>query len=411
MGIFKKWFGQNKQEDLKPKIETSNKSTNENIEEKEPIIELHSNGKAKVGDLAISSPMAGDPRFSKKVVLLAALVNDQLLGVTTHEKTNYTLGEVEEHYQGANYPIYIGGPINKDDLFYLHTLGSEIPGSTEVVPGLYFHADVLKADLSAIAERLRLNIISSDDIRFYSGFAYWGVEQLADEIDEYARYLIPATKEDILFADEDTWVKMNQKYYNGFDIQLYPRLKVDGGEEAQSTLTFEDKGEVKSVVLPEDQKLINEPFGDDLRLFFVEDKGVGFQFLQKKQLNPYPEVNHKFLKYAGENTLATELSSSIEIKQVDEHTLMIIAGGNHEADLVLVPRLMDKIHETLGDTMLLAIPARDLLFLCKDNALGMDILRQRIETCFNSAETNGLPSRSIYRRKKGKDHLHKVGQG
>lgn len=431
MSIFKKWFG--KKEESKPKEvkqpeatkpkeeqdtvkeepvkkEEPKKETNRSTDEK---VGLHSAERAvaKIGDFAISSPMDGDPRFKEKVVLLSAFANEKLIGVTPNEKTDYKLGEIAERFEGAQYPVYLGGPINKDDLFYLHTLGDEIPGSTEVLPGLFFNGDIFGADLTAVAEKIRLNLIPADSIRFILGFAYWGVEQLAEEVTCGSRYLVPADLENVLFSDDSLWKKYNDEYYNGFSESVYPRLKLDTGEDSLKTMYADINGKHTKLDIPESQQLVSVPYGDDLRLYFVFDRGEGFQYVQNDIFEKYPAITKQFLLEATVNSLGLNVCNQAEIHQPDEYTIMITAGGNHEADLVRVPLYMDNIHEQLEqNSFLVGIPAQDLLFICPDNEAGMDILRQRIEHAINSPDINKLLSTNIYRRKKGEDWLHKVAE-
>lgn len=428
MSIFKKWFG--KKEESKPEeVKKPNAVTpdeKQKAPQEEPTIKeelkkeesssagkvtgLHSaeKSKAKIGDFAISSPMPGDPRFKEKVVLLSAFANEKLIGVTPNEKTDYKLGEIADRFEGAQYPVYLGGPINKEDLFYLHTLGDEIPGSTEVLPGLFFNGDIFGADLTAVAEKIRLNLTPEDSIRFILGFAYWGVEQLAEEITICSRYLVPADINQVLFSDDSLWKKFNDEYYNGFSEIVYPRLKQDTGEDALKTMYVNIDGKETKMDIPESQQLVSVPYGDDLRLYFVYDRGTGFQYVQNSIFEQYPVITTDFLVESTVNSLGLYVCNQAEIHQVDDYTVMIAAGGNHEADLVRVPLYMDQIHDTLGDTMLLAIPTRDLLFICPDNEVGLEVMKQRIQATFDNPKIDQHLSRNVYRRHKGKDWLHKV---
>jgi len=422
MSIFKKWFGKKEESkpesvksDEKQKVQQEEPTLTEELKKEESstakkTVGLHSAEKsaAKIGDFAISSPMPGDPRFKEKVVLLSAFANEKLIGVIPNEKTNYTLSEIADRFEGAEYPIYLGGPINKEDLFYLHTLGEEIPGSKEVLPGLFFNGDIFGADLTAIAEKIRLNLIPQDSIRFILGFAYWGVEQLAEEITICSRYLAPANINQVLFSDDGLWKKFNDEYYNGFSEIVYPRLKLDSVEDALKTMYLNIDGKETKMAIPESQQLVSVPYGDDLRLYFVFDRGAGFQYVQNSIFEQYPVITTDFLEESTVNSLGLYVCNQAEIHQVDDFTIMIAAGGNHEADLVRVPLLMDQIHDTLGDTMLIAIPTRDLLFFCPDNEVGLEIIKERLKVTFDNPKIDQHLSRSVYRRHKGKDWLHKV---
>ena len=75
-------------------------------------------------------------------------------------------------------PLYKGGPIATDTLFYLHTL-ADIPGAISICTGLY-----LNGDFEEIKRYILQGNKISEHIRFFLGYSGWESEQLSNEIRE-----------------------------------------------------------------------------------------------------------------------------------------------------------------------------------------------------------------------------------
>ncbi|HXB11882.1 MAG TPA: YqgE/AlgH family protein, partial [Bacteroidia bacterium] len=84
-----------------------------------------------------------------------------------------------------------------DQLFYLHTLGTLLEGSVEVMPGLY-----IGGDFEQLKSLIDTKQISPSQIRFFAGYAGWTANQLTKEIKENSWIVTPARIE-YLFSDKD----------------------------------------------------------------------------------------------------------------------------------------------------------------------------------------------------------------
>ena len=77
-----------------------------------------------------------------------------------------------------NIPIYKGGPLSTDTLFYLHTLKG-ITGALPIGKGFY-----LNGDFEAIKNYIMQGNSVKGRIRFFLGYSGWEYEQLDREIEE-----------------------------------------------------------------------------------------------------------------------------------------------------------------------------------------------------------------------------------
>ena len=135
--------------------------------------------KAKKGRLLISEPDLNDSIFFKSVVFLTHHNEKESIGLILNQPTKINLNEILNNIPLSDFPVYIGGPVEKNAIQYIHTLGNIIPNTQEIGKGLYWGGDFKKI-LTLISE----NKISKKEIRFFAGYSGWGEDQLNNEIRE-----------------------------------------------------------------------------------------------------------------------------------------------------------------------------------------------------------------------------------
>ena len=160
--------------------------------------------RTKKGDLLISNPRTIESIFFKSVILITQYNSNESIGFIINKKSKISLNNILDDFDITDIPLYIGGPVAKNTLHFIHTLGSIIPGSTEIIDNLYWGGD-----FELIKKLLNKNKISRDEIRFFIGYSGWGKNQLRDEINKKEWYIVNGNK-DILnnYSSEDLWSKI-----------------------------------------------------------------------------------------------------------------------------------------------------------------------------------------------------------
>lgn len=153
------------------------------------------------GYLLISDINLMDPNFHRSVVLMITHDDNGAFGLVVNRPSRFTLGELAEGVGGspaASIPIYIGGPLQQEFLFILH---SEFAGSTgsehieRPADGVVFEpatqsvVDYLKEEWSPLPEAER------PAVRLYAGYAGWGPGQVEGELKSDAWVVLKATPE------------------------------------------------------------------------------------------------------------------------------------------------------------------------------------------------------------------------
>ena len=158
----------------------------------------------KQGRILISEPLLSNPYFQRSVVLLVDHSQSGSMGFVVNKKLDLTVNEFFHELENKEeLPIYIGGPVSSNRLFFIHTLGDLIiPDSVKITDNLYFDGDF---------EVLKKFIMSGNSVegcvRFFLGYSGWEKGQLMQEIKEDS-WVVNYMKEpkNIFFAEgEDFW--------------------------------------------------------------------------------------------------------------------------------------------------------------------------------------------------------------
>jgi putative transcriptional regulator len=153
------------------------------------------------GRLLISEPYLPDAYFRRTVVLLCDHDSEGSFGFVLNRMTDMGVNDLLENLPPLSAPVGIGGPVQSSNLYYLHTLGSRLKGSEEVVDGVYIGGDFEQMrDLLAAAPELTRHV------RFFVGYSGWGKDQLNRELKERSWLVAEATKQRIMAVDaSDLW--------------------------------------------------------------------------------------------------------------------------------------------------------------------------------------------------------------
>lgn len=159
------------------------------------------------GKLLIATPMIGDPRFDRSVILMCDHSDEHAMGIIINKPVSglrlpelfEQLG-VESDASAPDRAVMLGGPVERDRGFVLHSDDFAADGSTLPVSegiGLTATKDILEAIASDHPPRRSVLAL---------GYAGWGPGQLEDELTANA-WLVAEPDETLIFGDgnEDKW--------------------------------------------------------------------------------------------------------------------------------------------------------------------------------------------------------------
>lgn len=157
------------------------------------------------GGLLVAEPFMKEPYFNHGVVSLVDYVPEEgATGVVMNNRTEYMLDELLDGIDpSTSIPVFCGGPVGQDRLFFIHTLGSEIvKGARLYAPGLY-----VGGDFDAVIEYVNAGYDIEGALRFFVGYSNWVEGQLEREIkkDSWAQAPSPANPAELLTLAGDSY--------------------------------------------------------------------------------------------------------------------------------------------------------------------------------------------------------------
>ena len=173
------------------------------------------------GILLIADPFLKDPNFLRTVVFLCEHKEEGSFGFVLNRKYENTLDELIPDVDGFKLPVFYGGPVQMDTIHFLHQYPADIPGGEEVMKGIYWGGDFVKA-----VEMIKSGDMDFLKIRFYIGYSGWGNGQLNVELKEKSWLTVKANRKLIFQTSvEEIW-KESLKHLGG-DYEMMIHFPTD----------------------------------------------------------------------------------------------------------------------------------------------------------------------------------------
>ncbi|WP_139959154.1 YqgE/AlgH family protein [Flavicella sediminum] len=154
------------------------------------------------GRLLIAEPsILNDSSFNRSVILLTEHTNDSSIGFIMNKPLNYTVNDLLPNIQ-CNFKVHQGGPVEQDNLYFIHKLPELIPKSTEVGNGIYWGGN-----FDSLVDLLNDGKIPENKIRFFLGYSGWSSEQLLDEMKTKSWFCIENKYPNILNEENTSFWK------------------------------------------------------------------------------------------------------------------------------------------------------------------------------------------------------------
>ena len=167
----------------------------------------------------IATPSIRDPIFASSLVYMCEHNENGSMGLVVNQETAQVLGDIFEQLDikcndsDINHqPVYIGGPVQLEQGFILHTQAGPWQNSVEIAKGIHLTSSV--DILQAIADKR-----GPTEYLVMLGFSGWASGQLESELQQNA-WLTSSCDADLLFHQkpEDKWQIAFDSL--GFDINM-----------------------------------------------------------------------------------------------------------------------------------------------------------------------------------------------
>ena len=178
----------------------------------------HNNIEPEQGLVLVSEPFAPDSIFSRSVVLLAEHNNKGTVGFIINKPVNRKLSQLSKDFGNIDIKVSLGGPVENNNIYYLHTYGKKIPGSIKIKKNLYWGGD-----FKILQILIESGTIDENKIRFFIGYSGWSEKQLDKEIRKDYWLVSDIDVETVMNYDKEIWNKVVSKLDRRYSIwQHFP---------------------------------------------------------------------------------------------------------------------------------------------------------------------------------------------
>jgi putative transcriptional regulator len=173
------------------------------------------NRKPKKGRVLLSDPFSDDNYFGRSVVYLCEHNKKGTFGFVLNNFLDLKLDEVAKNFPKIDTTVSIGGPVQTESIYFLHTLGDRLPGSVEISDGIF-----MGGEYDLIVGLLEDKKISKRDVRFFLGYSGWEAGQLEEEIERNSWRVAPVISQGEImdYTIEDIWQKFMRREGKKYDV-------------------------------------------------------------------------------------------------------------------------------------------------------------------------------------------------
>lgn len=173
----------------------------------------HNRKNIEIGDILIAEPFLEGKYFARSVIFIVEHDKNGSIGFVLNKQMAYTTSDLVGELSGLNYPVYMGGPVEQNQLYYIHS-HPELDDALYIAEGIYWGGDFVQ-----LTKMLKEGSIRPDEIRFFAGYSGWDAGQLPNELEDDSWMVGDITKE-ILFGSSisDIWEESMRKLGGRYKI-------------------------------------------------------------------------------------------------------------------------------------------------------------------------------------------------
>jgi putative transcriptional regulator len=178
-----------------------------------------------VGKLLISEPFLPDPNFRRSVVLLSEFSAEGVMGFILNQPSNLMLKDLLLECPNADFPVFIGGPVEVDTIHFVHRCFDRMQEGEEIAEGLYWGGDFDK-----LQHLIETNRVLPHEVKFFLGYSGWDMQQLEGEIAQNVWIVSDTYHAETIFSndEEELWkeviINLGPKYAHISNFPIDPNL-------------------------------------------------------------------------------------------------------------------------------------------------------------------------------------------
>lgn len=178
----------------------------------------------KKGHLLIAELTSScDNSFNRSVILLAEHNEEGSVGFIINKPLRFKINDLVPDIDKP-FKIYNGGPVEQDNIYFIHNIPNIIPGSVEISDGIFWGGD-----FETTKKLINEGQITENHIRFFLGYSGWETDQLENELKENAWIVVQNTLKSKILSKASQHFWKEKIIEQGGDYVLFSNAPEDPG--------------------------------------------------------------------------------------------------------------------------------------------------------------------------------------
>ncbi len=155
------------------------------------------------GKILIAEPFLSGNYFNRSIVFLVEHGREGTVGFILNKPVDFDVVGFNEEFPNFKERLYVGGPVNIESVYYIHTMGDLIPDSVEIMDGLFWGGD-----FDHLKDLISTGFADNSKVRFFLGYSGWDNGQLDEELDEDSWLVADISPKIVMKANDELWKEM-----------------------------------------------------------------------------------------------------------------------------------------------------------------------------------------------------------
>ncbi|MEN8139499.1 MAG: YqgE/AlgH family protein [Bacteroidota bacterium] len=173
------------------------------------------------GKLLIADPSMSDNSFGRTVVLLTEHNENGSVGFILNRPLGFSIKDIIPDID-CTAEIFNGGPVDQDNLYFIHQSPDVISNSIEICNGIYWGGD-----FETLKTLINSKKINPETIRFFLGYSGWSSKQLINEMKEKSWVVSKEKGKPAVFTIKSKNLWRKQMYRLGGEYQIWANSPAD----------------------------------------------------------------------------------------------------------------------------------------------------------------------------------------
>lgn len=171
--------------------------------------------KPQKGFVLISDPFTKNNYFERSVVYICNHDDEGTFGFVINNFIDLNLSEIAINFPNIAAKISIGGPVQTEHIYFIHTEKDLLPNSVEVADGIF-----IGENYDQLLQLIDNKKILPSKVRFFLGYSGWEAGQLDEELENNSWIVAPVLNplEIMDTSIKNIWHRFMKREGQKFDI-------------------------------------------------------------------------------------------------------------------------------------------------------------------------------------------------